>query len=74
MIVNGQSQVLAFLPTKDGNSAAASVLNVQLNQGSGNSIRIEGVNAGWGKYWFSLLFRCLFPDEDLDMLIQLGLL
>ena len=57
VIVNGQSQVLAFLPTKDGNSAAASVLNVQLNQGSGNTIRIEGVNAGWGMYWFPLLFR-----------------
>ena len=46
--VNGQTQTVAFLPTKDGNTPESSVVHVQLNSGSGNTFQIAGQNGGWG--------------------------
>jgi hypothetical protein len=57
VIVNGQSYVLAFCPTPDGNTPAASVLNVPLNAGSGNVIQFQSYNGGWGKLCSSPYFE-----------------
>jgi hypothetical protein len=60
VVVNGQGQKVAFLPSKDGNTPASSVLNVYLSQGSGNSVRFEGVDGGWGEFFpFSLRCSCV---------------
>lgn len=46
--VNGNpGQVIAFLPTDNGQSPGASVANLELEAGT-NSITIAGVDGGWG--------------------------
>jgi hypothetical protein len=47
--VNGKSQVLAFIPSTNGNTPFSSTLNVELNAGSSNVITIAGYGSGWGK-------------------------
>lgn len=49
MTVNGKSQVLAFIPSTNGNTPFSSSLNVELNAGSSNVITIGGYKGGWGK-------------------------
>ncbi|KAI0134253.1 galactan 1,3-beta-galactosidase [Xylariales sp. AK1849] len=44
--VNGVGQVVAFLPTEDGETPGDSVVNVNLVAGTGNDIVIEGVGDG----------------------------
>lgn len=46
--VNGRSQILAFVPSTDGNTPFSSSLNADLEEGSGNTIVISGYNGGWG--------------------------
>lgn len=48
--VNGKSQILAFVPSKDGNTPSSSTLNVDLNAGNSNVITISGYQGGWGEY------------------------
>ncbi|EPS34315.1 hypothetical protein POX_a00712 [Penicillium oxalicum] len=45
--VNGKSQILAFVPSKDGNTPSSSTLNVDLNAGNSNVITISGYQGGW---------------------------
>lgn len=51
--VNGKSQVVAFLPSSDGQSPATSSLHAELNAGSENTIVISAHEDGWG------MFQCL---------------
>jgi hypothetical protein len=46
--VNGNSQILAFIPSTNGNTPFSSTLHAELNAGSSNVITIEGYNGGWG--------------------------
>ncbi|KAI5811185.1 galactan 1,3-beta-galactosidase [Peziza echinospora] len=45
--VNGKSQVVAFVPTANGQVTGVASFSVDLNQGSGNTVRISGYNGGW---------------------------
>ncbi|OKO99981.1 hypothetical protein PENSUB_8198 [Penicillium subrubescens] len=45
--VNGKSQVLAFIPSTNGNTPFSSSLNVELNAGASNVITIGGYQGGW---------------------------
>ncbi|KFY24570.1 hypothetical protein V493_05154 [Pseudogymnoascus sp. VKM F-4281 (FW-2241)] len=47
VIVNGVSNIVAFLPSPDGNTPATSVLTVPLNSGSANVIKFEAYNGGY---------------------------
>ncbi|OBT92716.2 hypothetical protein VE01_09704 [Pseudogymnoascus verrucosus] len=47
VIVNGVSNIIAFLPSPDGNTPGTSVLTVPLNSGSGNVIKFEAYNGGY---------------------------
>ncbi|KFY35837.1 hypothetical protein V494_05562 [Pseudogymnoascus sp. VKM F-4513 (FW-928)] len=47
VIVNGVSNIIAFLPSPDGNTPATSVLTVPLNSGSANVIKFEAYNGGY---------------------------
>jgi hypothetical protein len=55
VIVNGVSNIIAFLPSPDGNTPGTSVLTVPLNSGSGNVIKFEAYNGGYGRQSQSLL-------------------
>jgi hypothetical protein len=57
--VNGQAQTIAFLPTADGNTPGTSVLNAQLNSGSGNTISITTTDGSWGPD----VDRLMVPDS-----------
>ncbi|KAE8154278.1 glycosyl hydrolase [Aspergillus avenaceus] len=46
--VNGESQVLAFLPSDNGNTPASSTLHVSLEEGRSNTIIVGAYNDGWG--------------------------
>lgn len=50
MIVNGVSNIIAFIPSPDGNTPATSVLTVPLNSGSANVIKFEAYNGGYGRH------------------------
>ncbi|KAK2756505.1 hypothetical protein FQN54_005398 [Arachnomyces sp. PD_36] len=45
--VNGESQVVAFLPSSDGQTPASSSLHAELNAGSENTIVISAHEDGW---------------------------
>ncbi|KAF7719546.1 Galactan 1,3-beta-galactosidase [Penicillium ucsense] len=45
--VNGQSHILAFIPSQNGNTPSSSSLNVNLNSGNSNVISISGYQGGW---------------------------
>ncbi|KFX99267.1 hypothetical protein V495_05725 [Pseudogymnoascus sp. VKM F-4514 (FW-929)] len=47
VIVNGVSNIIAFLPSPDGNTPGTSVLTVPLNSGSANVIKFEAYNGGY---------------------------
>ncbi|CAD6446086.1 df446dcb-37ea-4449-9041-195606bb0711 [Sclerotinia trifoliorum] len=47
VVVNGVSNIIAFLPTADGNTPGTSVLTTPLKSGAGNSIEFESYNSGW---------------------------
>lgn len=47
--VNGISQVLAFLPSGDGNTPASSTLHVQLQSGSSNTVTFSAYQQGYGR-------------------------
>ncbi|KFY86775.1 hypothetical protein V500_07406 [Pseudogymnoascus sp. VKM F-4518 (FW-2643)] len=47
VIVNGVSNIVAFLPSSDGNTPGTSVLTVPLNSGSANEIKFEAYNGGY---------------------------
>jgi hypothetical protein len=47
--VNGKSQVLAFIPSTNGNTPSSASLNVELNAGASNVVTIGGYQGGWGK-------------------------
>jgi hypothetical protein len=47
--VNGKSQVLAFIPSMNGNTPFSSTLNVELDARDSNVITIGGYEEGWGK-------------------------
>lgn len=49
VIVNGVSNIVAFLPSSDGNTPGTSVLTVPLNSGSANVIKFEAYNGGYGR-------------------------
>ena len=62
VIVNGASQVLAFVPTDGDRAPKTSVLTAYLKSGT-NSIRFEGYNGGCGKsplsaFCFIVLMKC----------------
>lgn len=59
VIVNGVSNIIAFLPSADGNTPGTSVLTVPLNSGSSNVIKFEAYNGGYGRHSQSLLERRL---------------
>lgn len=46
--VNGVSNIVAFLPSRDGNTPGTSVLTVPLKKGSANVIKFEAYNGGYG--------------------------
>lgn len=54
VVVNGVSNILAFLPTTDGNTPGTSVLTTALKSGTTNVIEFEAYNSGWGKFMYSL--------------------
>jgi hypothetical protein len=58
VIVNGVSNIIAFLPTADGNTPGTSILTVPLNSGSANVIKFEAYNGGYGMHSLSLLNKC----------------
>ena len=60
MIVNGVSNIIAFLPnvTADGNTPGTSILTVPLKSGSANVIKFEAYNGGYGMHSLSLLNKC----------------
>ncbi|CAE6472685.1 unnamed protein product [Rhizoctonia solani] len=45
--VNGVAQTVAFLPTTDGQTPGSSVVHVNLNSGSSNTVSIAGYNGGY---------------------------
>lgn len=47
--VNGQTQRVGFAPSPSGQITGVAAIHVNLNSGSSNTIRISGVNGGWGK-------------------------
>lgn len=55
VIVNGVSNIIAFLPSSDGNTPGTSVLTVPLNSGSANVITFEAYNGGYGRHIHSSL-------------------
>lgn len=61
MSVNGKSQVVAFLPSSDGQSPASSSLHAELNAGSENTIVISAHEDGWG------MFCPLFEENKLRL-------
>lgn len=48
--VNGVSNIIAFLPSRNGNTPGTSVLTVPLKKGSANVITFEAYNGGYGEY------------------------
>jgi hypothetical protein len=46
--VNGVEQVLAFLPSADGNTPGSSSLHAGLTAGSNNTVTISAYETGWG--------------------------
>ncbi|KAJ5461253.1 uncharacterized protein N7458_002805 [Penicillium daleae] len=46
--VNGNSQILSFIPSTNGITPFSSTLNVELNAGAANVITISGYEGGWG--------------------------
>ncbi|PYH92254.1 glycosyl hydrolase family 43 protein [Aspergillus ellipticus CBS 707.79] len=57
--VNGVSQVVAFLPSDNGNTPATSVLNAQLESGDGNVVVFSAYEEGYGPD----IDRLLVPEE-----------
>lgn len=49
MVVNGQSQRVAFVPSASGQITGVASFQAQLNSGSSNSVRVEGLDGGWGE-------------------------
>ncbi|KAB8298752.1 hypothetical protein EYC80_000927 [Monilinia laxa] len=47
VVVNGVSNIVAFLPTADGNTPGTSVLTTALKSGTSNIIEFESYNSGW---------------------------
>ncbi|ATZ50667.1 hypothetical protein BCIN_06g01600 [Botrytis cinerea B05.10] len=47
VVVNGVSNILAFLPTADGNTPGTSVLTTALKSGTTNVIQFQSYNSGW---------------------------
>lgn len=47
VVVNGVTNVVAFLPTADGNTPGTSTLTVPLKSGTGNVIEFEAYDGGW---------------------------
>ncbi|KAF7885837.1 uncharacterized protein EAF02_004346 [Botrytis sinoallii] len=47
VVVNGVSNILAFLPTTDGNTPGTSVLTTALKSGTTNVIQFQSYNSGW---------------------------
>jgi len=45
--VNGVTSRIAFLPTADGATPGSSTLHVNLNSGTGNSVKLVGVSGGY---------------------------
>lgn len=52
--VNGQSHVLAFLPSGNGNTPFTSTLHTTLEKGDANTITFSAYEEGWGKFLPSL--------------------
>lgn len=50
VVVNGVSNIVAFLPTADGNTPGTSVLTTALKSGTSNVIEFESYNSGWGTF------------------------
>lgn len=46
--VNGKSQVVSFVATGGETHVFSSTLHVSLVAGTGNTVKIEGYNGGWG--------------------------
>ncbi|OJZ81390.1 carbohydrate-binding module family 35 protein [Aspergillus luchuensis CBS 106.47] len=57
--VNGKSQILAFLPSDNGNTPATSVLNAQLESGDDNIITFSAYEEEYGPD----IDRLLVPEE-----------
>lgn len=69
--VNGRSQTVAFVPTKDGKTTGVVSFTAELNAGSGNTVSFRGINGGWGRFIMALngnfqviLKHCIVPDID----------
>jgi hypothetical protein len=55
--VNGKSQIVAFLPSRNGNAPFTSTLHASLEKGDSNTITFSAYEEGWGKL---LIFRLDF--------------
>lgn len=50
MTVNGVSNIVAFLPSRNGNTPGTSVLTVPLKKGSANVINFKAYNGRFGNW------------------------
>lgn len=72
VVVNGVSQVVAFVPTGSGSSVGSSTLTVALKAGSANVIEFEAYNGGWGTclwFWLWEIMCLLLSAPDIDRLM-----
>lgn len=58
VIVNGVSNVVAFVPTGGGSAVGTSILTVALKSGSSNVIEFEAYDSGWGTYLHMIVGEC----------------
>lgn len=58
LVVNGQSQRVAFVPSANGQTTGVASFQVSLNSGGSNSVRVEGINGGWGEFTPILITCC----------------
>lgn len=63
VVVNGVSNILAFLPTADGNTPGTSVLTTALKSGTTNVIQFQSYNSGWGKSMIFIIRYSLLADN-----------
>lgn len=69
--VNGVTQKIAFVPSASGQITGVASITVNLNSGTGNTVKIAGSNGGYGMYPFAggfedymLMNVDIAPDVD----------
>jgi phosphoribosylformylglycinamidine (FGAM) synthase-like amidotransferase family enzyme len=60
--VNGAAQTVAFVPTTNGQVTGIASFSADLTAGSSNTVKVSGVNGGWGKLILSAAGERLEAD------------